>query len=119
MFVRSEVFNKIGLFDTKLHLYYEDLDLCKRAQSKGFEIYYVPKAIVWHSNAATAGGSGSKLQSYYITRNRLLIGMRYATWRAKLALFREAATMILKGTKEQKQAVGDFLRKKYGKRFKS
>lgn len=116
MFLRREVFETVGLFDAKFYLYYEDLDLAERAHKKGYDIYYVPAARVWHKNARTSGGSGSDLQSYYITRNRLLVGMRYAPWRTKLALFREALNLIANGTKTQRFAIGDFLRKKYGKR---
>ncbi|HCM37579.1 MAG: Glycosyl transferase family 2 [Candidatus Gottesmanbacteria bacterium GW2011_GWB1_43_11] len=116
LFVRRGVFEKTGLFDRKFYLYYEDLDFSLRARQKGFEIYYVPKALLWHKNAGSAGGTGSDLQSYYITRNRLLIGMRYAPWRTKLALLREATNLVMGGTRTQRQAVGDFLRKKYGSR---
>ena len=116
MFAGQRLFEKVGLFDKRLYLYYEDLDLCKRAEKKGCGLWYVPEATVWHKNAGTTGGSGSDLQSYYMTRNRLLIGMRYAPWKSKLALFREASKMIVQGTKSQKQAIGDFLRRRYGKR---
>ena len=116
LFVRSTVFKNVGLFDAKLYLYFEDIDFCKRAQKKNWDIWYVPKAILWHNNAGSTGGAGSDLQTYYFTRNRLLIGMRYAPWKTKLALFREATRMLMKGNRTQKQAVGDFLRKKYGRR---
>ncbi|RJR29515.1 glycosyltransferase family 2 protein [Candidatus Microgenomates bacterium] len=115
-FIRKEVFEKVGFLDPKLFLYYEDLDFCKKAQAQGFELYYVPKAVLWHKNAHSSGGSGSDLQSYYITRNRLLLGMRYAPWKTKMALFQEASGYLIWGTLTQKQAVGDFLRKKFGRR---
>jgi hypothetical protein len=117
MFVSIKVFETVGLFDPKLYLYYEDLDLCMRAQKKGFEIYYVPSARLWHKNAQSSEGVGSTLQEYYMTRNRLLVGLRFAPWKTKLALFRQAASLLVKGTKVQRQAVGDFLRKRYGKRI--
>lgn len=116
MFVRKEVFENIGLFDAKLYLYYEDVDFSKKAYKKGFDLFFVPKAIVWHKNAESAGGPGSDLQSYYLTRNRMLIGMRYAPWKTKLALLREALNLLMHGTVTVRQAIGDFLRKKYGKR---
>jgi GT2 family glycosyltransferase len=116
MFVRRSVFEKIGLFDPKVYLYFEDVDFSRRAELKKFELYYVPTARLWHDNAGSSGGSGSDLQNYYITRNRLLIGLRYAPWKTKLALFREATRMLMKGDKTQREAVGDFLRKKYGRR---
>lgn len=116
MFVRREVFEKVGLLDPKFYLYYEDLDFSLRARKSGNEVYYAPPATVWHKNAGSGGGTGSDLQSYYITRNRLIIGMRYAPWRTKLALFREATNLVMHGTPTQRQAVGDFLRKKFGER---
>lgn len=116
LFVRREVFETTGLFDAKFYLYYEDVDLCLRARKKGYELCYVPDAHLWHKNADSGGGTGSDLQSYYLTRNRLLIGVRYAPWKTKLALFREALKLLMSGTKTQKQAIGDFLRKKYGRR---
>lgn len=116
MFVSRKVFERVGLFDKRYYLYYEDVDFCQRALRYGFELYYVPHGRVWHDNAKTAGGTGSELQSYYITRNRILMGMRYAPWRTKLALFREALNLLMHGTKTQKQAVGDYLRRHYGKR---
>lgn len=118
MLVRREVFETVGFFDKRLFLYYEDVDLCMRARKKGYEVFYVPASYLWHKNAGSSGGSGSDLHVYYMTRNRLLIGMRYAPWKSKLALMREALVLLMQGNSAQKQAVGDFLRKQYGKRTK-
>lgn len=118
MLIRREVFEVVGLFDKKLFLYYEDVDLCMRARKKGYEVYYVPTSYVWHKNAGSSGGSGSDLHVYYMTRNRLLIGMRFSPWKTRLALMREALVVLMQGNGTQKQAVGDFLRKQYGKRTK-
>src|SRR3989344_1179313 len=84
MFVKREVFEKVGFFDEKYFLYLEDIDLCQRAKRAGFKITFEPKAIIWHKNASSSGGSGSKLQDYYITRNRLLFAFKYAKLKAKL-----------------------------------
>lgn len=116
MFVRRSVFEKVGLFDKKYFMYFEDVDLCIRARKKGFEALYIPSAVLWHKNAGSSGGTGSELQVYYQTRNRLLLGMRYAPVKTKLALYREALVMLMKGTAVQKQAVGDHLRNFYGSR---
>lgn len=112
---KREVFEKIGIFDEKYFLYYEDNDLSKRAKNAGFKIYYVPGAYLWHENAGSAGGSGSALQDYYITRNRLFFGMRYAPIRAKFALFRESLMILAGGRKWQKRGVIDFYLGKMGK----
>lgn len=48
LFVRREVFEKIGFFDENFFLYYEDTDFCKRASQVGFKIIYFPEVKVWH-----------------------------------------------------------------------
>lgn len=115
MLIKKEVFGKVGLFDDKFYLYYEDADLSMRARKKGFKIFYVGKSIIWHKNASSAGGSGSKLQDYYITRNRLLFGFRYSSTRAKFALFRESLILLISGREWQKRGIIDFYLGKLGK----
>lgn len=115
MLLKKEVIDRIGMFDDKYFLYYEDADLAMRAKISGFKIAYVPKSIIWHKNAGSAGGSGSVLQDYYITRNRLLFGFRYAPARSKLALFRESLSLLLKGRRWQKRGVIDFYLGKLGR----
>lgn len=115
MLIRKEVFENAGLFDDKYFLYYEDSDLSMRAERKGFKIVYVPNSIIWHKNAGSAGGSGSKLQDYYITRNRLLFGSRYAPVRSKLALFRESLLILFRGRQWQRQGVIDFYLRRLGR----
>ncbi|KKP60036.1 MAG: putative glycosyltransferase [Candidatus Gottesmanbacteria bacterium GW2011_GWA1_34_13] len=116
MFIKREVLESVGLFDSKLFLYFEDLDLCQRAKKKGYEAWYIPQAVIWHKNANSSGGSGSKLQVYYQTRNRMFIGMRYASLRTKFALFKEAGKVIFTGNEIQKKGVIDFLRNNYGQK---
>ncbi len=116
MLIRKEVFNKVGFYDKKFFLYYEDVDFCMRARKKGFEVIYVPDAHMWHKNAGSSGGTGSDTHVYYQSRNRMIVGIRYAPWKTKLALYREAMNLLFNGTPTQKQAIGDFLRKKYGPR---
>lgn len=115
MLIKKEVFESVGLFDDKYFLYYEDSDLSMRAKSKGFKIVYVPSSTIWHKNAGSAGGSGSVLQDYYITRNRLLFGFRYSPARSKLALFRESLSLVLRGRQWQRQGVIDFYLRRLGK----
>lgn len=113
LFVKTELFQKIGFFDEKFFLYYEDLDFCQRAKKNGYKIMYCPAAHLWHKNAASSF-SGSNLQDYYITRNRLLFGLRYAHWQNKLALLKESFFLLRKGRKWQKRGVWDFWTRKFG-----
>lgn len=113
LFVKREVFEKIGFFDEKYFLYLEDLDFCVRAKKNKFKIFFQPKAVLWHRNAASAGGSGSNLQDYYITRNRLLFAFKFAKLKTKFALLRQ----IIFQSKNplRRRALFDFLTFHFGK----
>lgn len=113
MFIRSEVFRAVGFFDEDFFMYLEDVDFCCRARSAGWRVLYSPPAKVWHK-VAQSSGIGSKLNDYYITRNRLLFGLRYATLRTKFALLRESLRFFQTGG-SKKQAVVDFYLHRWGK----
>jgi GT2 family glycosyltransferase len=113
--IKREVFEKIGLFDEKYFLYYEDNDLSQRARRSGMEIYYQPNAMLWHLNAGSTGGSGSSLQDYYITRNRLLFGFKYASIKTKFALIKESLRFIISGRSAQRKGAIDFYLGRFGK----
>ncbi len=115
MMVKSEVFKTVGYLSEKYFLYYEDADFSIRVHKNGYRIIFEPKAIVWHKNAASTGGSGSQLQDYYITRNRLFFGFKYASPRVKAALFRESLRLIRHGRPWQKVAIKDFFKGRMGK----
>ncbi len=115
MAIKKEVFEKVGFLNEKYFLYYEDNDYSQRAKRKRYKVIYTPKAILWHKNAGSAGGSGSNLQDYYITRNRLLFGLAYAPLKAKLALLRESFRLLFAGRYWQKKGVLDFYLIRFGK----
>lgn len=115
MLVKKEVFEKVGVFDDGYFLYYEDNDLSQRAKRSNFKILYNPKAILWHKNAGSVGGSGSSLQDYYITRNRMLFGMKFAPLRSKVSLIRESLNLLLKGRPWQKKGILDFYLGRFGR----
>jgi len=113
MMVKKEVFEKIGLLDDRYFLYLEDLDFCHRVAKLGFKILFNPEAIIYHKNAGSSG-SGSKLQEYYITRNRLLFGQKYASLKMKLLLLKEALRELMGNNKVKKEAIKDFFLRRFG-----
>lgn len=113
MFVKKEVFKKTGYFNEKYFLYFEDVEFCQRAKIAGFQILYVPRALVWHKWAQTTEG-GSKLQDYFFTRNRLLFGLSYVPLRSKIALLRQAVSFLF-NSKIKRQAVIDFFTGRWGR----
>lgn len=107
--VRNEVIKQIGMLDNTYFLYLEDLDLNIRIQKAGFKTLYVPESILWHVNAGSSGRPGNPMHEYYFTRNRLLLGMRYASIRTKIALIREAFRFFVGKSTIRRQAVLDWL----------
>jgi hypothetical protein len=71
LFVRANVFRKVGLLPEDYFLYYEDAAFCLRVQRAGYALYIVPQAKIWHKVSQTMGGQGSLLQQYYGARNVL------------------------------------------------
>lgn len=107
--INNRVFKKIGIFNPYYFMYLEDIDFCRRAKINGFCLAYCPNAHIWHINASSSGGVGSKLQDYFLTRNRLYFGFHFCTIRTKLALFRESLRMLFTSpSKWQKRGIIDF-----------
>lgn len=68
--VRRHLIEAVGGLDSGYYLNYEDVEWCVRARRQGFEIWYVPEAVMWHRISATFG-LGSPANTYYMTRNAL------------------------------------------------
>ena len=51
MLVKSEVVEKIGFFDDRFFMYFEDCDWCRRAWLEGWEVHYLAKESVKHVHA--------------------------------------------------------------------
>lgn len=75
--LRSSYLQECGLFDERLFLYYEDLELALRGAVRGWRYRYVPTSVVDHEHSATAI-SGSDFAEFYKERNRLLVIARHA-----------------------------------------
>lgn len=71
MLIHKSVFERVGLIDETVFMYFDDTDFCARVNSAGIKILYVPKSIMWHKVSSAGGGSDSKIQVYYMTRNKL------------------------------------------------
>ncbi len=117
MMVRRKVFEKIGTFDEKYYLYLEDLDFSVRARKAGFRLLYVPASVIWHKNAGSTARPGHSLHEYYFTRNRLLLGKKFASFRTKAALVREAGKFLIRGSAVKRRAVFDALLCRFGDRY--
>ena len=53
MLISKGVIEKIGLFDERYFMYFEDLDYCRKARKVGYNIYYLPTVEIVHEHGAS------------------------------------------------------------------
>ncbi|HSW88765.1 MAG TPA: glycosyltransferase family 2 protein [Candidatus Saccharimonadales bacterium] len=46
--IRKELFEKVGMFDEKFFLYFEEYDICRRVRRLGFKLFIIPQAKIIH-----------------------------------------------------------------------
>jgi N-acetylglucosaminyl-diphospho-decaprenol L-rhamnosyltransferase len=75
MLVRSELFRRLGGFDPRFFLYFEETDLCVRARAAGYELWAIGEAIATHASNTSArkidptlAEEGCLSQHYYQSR---------------------------------------------------
>lgn len=67
-FIPKDIFNKVGLFDTKFFAYLDDTEFGWRAMKQGIKSYLAPSVIVYHKWSNTT--KWSPLKYYLLERNR-------------------------------------------------
>jgi GT2 family glycosyltransferase len=77
--IRPAALEKAGLFDPDFFLYYEEVDLCRRIQRAGFQIWYWPDIVVVH-----IGGESS----------RQLKTLEFSPRSAQIVLWRMRSTLL-------------------------
>jgi GT2 family glycosyltransferase len=106
MFFRSSVARRIGLFDERFFLVYEDSDWCCRARNAGFGCVSVPSARVWHKIASSFDTEASPLRTYFSTRNRLLWAEKNASRSEWWRLLRRTLATLYPGLRFERAAAG-------------
>jgi len=130
MLVRMSALERIGMFDERFGLYFEDGDLCCRAARSGFTLWHIPHAAVWHVVGASMTKANEAVQidigQYYRTRNRLLWGSKNLTGLRAAAFWLHIAIrwpfkllcLLLPGRRSRAKGlirgVWDFVRGYYG-----
>lgn len=71
MFVRAAAFRRLGGFDERFFMFYEDVDLGWRLNLLGRRFRYVPESIAFHRHHGSAGAYASFKEDYLLDRNAL------------------------------------------------
>ncbi len=72
VFIRAELFKRLGGFDERFFMYYEEVDLCRRLYAAGHSVQYWPALKAMHIGGASAktvtkarvSSAGSQLESW-------------------------------------------------------
>ncbi|NJE12881.1 glycosyltransferase family 2 protein [Thermococcus sp. LS2] len=80
--IKRKVIHSVGYFDSRnFPIHYEEADFCKRASLKGYEIYTIPSAKVWHDIPINRKGRlDNEMRVYYAARNRIIFHKKYSKW---------------------------------------
>ena len=84
LFIKTDVFIKIGGFDEKFFAYFEDLDLSHRLLKNGYLLACASKAKIWHK---VSKSSKVPKKAYYLIRNLIWFMKKDATFAQKIVFF--------------------------------
>lgn len=71
--IRRELWERLGGFEERLFMYYEETDLSWRVRWAGYRCRYTPDSVALHDYRSSAPGEG---RLYYSFRNRALLLLR-------------------------------------------
>jgi len=117
MLLRKEVFEKVGGFDSRFFLYFEETDLCLRVRQLGWEIWTVGESICEHINAASAKETKAHMRGdtisehYYKSRFYYMVKNFGLVW----AIVAEIGEIVFMGLR----VVVDFVRRRPYRSFRS
>ncbi|MBI3980777.1 glycosyltransferase family 2 protein [Candidatus Microgenomates bacterium] len=116
--VKKEVFQKIGFWEEKYFLYYEDVDFCQKALKNNLTLEKITLPDIAHDESGSLG-KNSFLHQYYLARNHLLFVEKHAPSSVKIhELLRLPKTIYEHWAKKEAGAllgIRDYLLRRSGK----
>lgn len=103
LLVRSAVFERLGGFDPRFFLYFEETDLCRRCAVDGHEVWIVPTAAARHAAHASAkkvdasAMASSYLQDHYYQSRFYYLSKHYGTL---MAVATDAADVLFRAGRD-------------------
>ena len=72
MFIKKDIYSLCGGFDERFFLFYEDVDLCKRINNRGFGVYFYSGSEIVHYKGENVNNKFSEHTYYYSKKSQLL-----------------------------------------------
>ncbi len=84
----AQLFRDVGHLDESFFMYYEETDFLQSALEQGYDLRYIPEAVIYHRESGSSGGGWmTPFKHYYATRNRLYLMKKHSRSRLRFALF--------------------------------
>jgi len=90
--IRKELFQKLGGFDERFFVYFEETDLAYRVKQAGYKTRFLAGARAYHS-AGISSGKVKAHRLFYSVRSRLLYGYKHWGRCATAALLAESLVL--------------------------
>jgi GT2 family glycosyltransferase len=75
MMIKREVLQKTRGFDPDFFIYHEEIDFCRRVQSLGYKLLFIPDSHVWHKVGSSVNNA---FTAYYWNRSKILLYRKHA-----------------------------------------
>lgn len=72
LFIKKDLFEKIGGFDDNFFMYFEDMDLCHRVRELGNKVIFYPEFQVYHGNGESYEDERLQKKHYYDSMEKFL-----------------------------------------------
>jgi len=127
MFIKRNVFEKIGLLPEEYFMYCEDLDFCIKAKESNLKLAVCTNSVVYHKVSSSSGGENTPFSLKWGNRNRYIIMnkyKKYTNFYTKIIFYLTRYILIvkyfIKGEKDKAKAIktGIKLGKEYVKGYK-
>jgi GT2 family glycosyltransferase len=73
MFVKADVYRKLGGLDNRFFAHMEEIDFCWRAKNAGYKIMYCPDSVVYHVGGGTLPKKSSKKTYLNMRNNNIML----------------------------------------------
>jgi GT2 family glycosyltransferase len=121
LFTHRSVFERVGGFDERFFLCFDDTDWSCRARRMGHSLLVARDAAITHDGSASMGGFASPLTIYFMTRNRLLFAEKHCTLPQRQALGRSYDSYLRENASKHgeravafRRGVDDYLARRFG-----
>ena len=72
--IPRKILQKVGFFDERYFIYFEDLDYCRRVRRNGFKVYYLPTTEFIHAHGASGKSISEKTQKWLVESSQIYHG---------------------------------------------